>query len=237
MSNACAPPSHVDALGAGGSGMQGVTSMFTMVVPIIMWSYVTPYIMSFVFPKTMIMIEDAYCKVPSQEEIDASMDTEFPLSAECPLVEAEAPNTWTETILKTLMNSFLMFFIFLLTLWWNQEGMLYIPDNPIKYQEQNPCKYKDPERRGMAYDEIWIETEDKQKLQGWFIKQKSEPEKQRTIIFLHENAGNLGLRNDWFELIYKRLGCNILAVAYRGYSHSEGHPDQQGLLLDADAIL
>lgn len=72
----------------------------------------------------------------------------------------------------------------------------------------------------MHYEEIWIETKDKLKLQGWFLFQREEAPKKNTIIFLHENAGNLGLRMDWFEIIYKNLQCNILAVAYRGFSHS-----------------
>jgi len=89
----------------------------------------------------------------------------------------------------------------------------------------------------MNYEEIWIETSDKLKLQGWFISQPEQPQKRNTIIFFHENAGNIGLRMDWFELVYSHLQCNILAVAYRGYSRSQGKPSQEGLLLDAEAIL
>ena len=45
------------------------------------------------------------------------------------------------------------------------------------------------------------------------------------------------MRLDWFEMVYKRLNVNILAVAYRGYSSSEGYPDQKGIMLDTEAIL
>ena len=58
-----------------------------------------------------------------------------------------------------------------------------------------------------------------------------------TIIFLHENAGNIGLRLDWFELIYHKLDVNIVCVAYRGYSRSEGEPTQEGILQDAQAMV
>ena len=51
-----------------------------------------------------------------------------------------------------------------------------------------------------------------------------------TIIFFHENAGNLGLRLDYFDLIYHNVEVNIVAVAYRGYSRSEGTPNETGLL-------
>ena len=58
-----------------------------------------------------------------------------------------------------------------------------------------------------------------------------------TVIFLHENAGNIGLRLDYFELIYNKLDVNIVAVAYRGYSKSGGEPNEEGILLDAQAMV
>ncbi len=42
---------------------------------------------------------------------------------------------------------------------------------------------------------------------------------------------------DWFEIVFKTLKVNIVAVAYRGFSRSEGKPSQEGLLLDSAAIL
>ena len=77
----------------------------------------------------------------------------------------------------------------------------------------------------MDYEDIWLETKDKLKLQGWFLYQKEEPEKKNTLVFFHENAGNIGLRMDWFELIYKHLKCNIVGVSYRGFGRSMGKPD------------
>jgi fermentation-respiration switch protein FrsA (DUF1100 family) len=62
------------------------------------------------------------------------------------------------------------------------------------------------------------------------------------MVFFHENAGNIGLRMDFFEMAYKRFDCNFLVVAYRCYSGSERGPDgsatpnQEGIMIDADAI-
>ena len=53
---------------------------------------------------------------------------------------------------------------------------------------------------------------------------------------MHENAGNIGLRMDWFEFVHFTMGYNILCVAYRGYSYSKGKPSEAGLKLDAKAI-
>ena len=63
------------------------------------------------------------------------------------------------------------------------------------------------------------------------------PENERPlIVFLQENAGNLGYRLPFFKIITKELGVNILAIAYRGYSYSDGTPSEKGLQLDAKAI-
>jgi hypothetical protein len=35
----------------------------------------------------------------------------------------------------------------------------------------------------------------------------------------------------------KELGVNILSIAYRGYSYSEGTPSEKGLQIDAKAII
>ena len=103
--------------------------------------------------------------------------------------------------------------------------MLYIPAMPIQFIEKNPPRYQSPAVRGLQHEEIWLKTKDGLKLQGWFMYQEKDTKKAITLIFLHENAGNIGLRLDWFELMYKNLNCNILAVAYRGYSRSQGSPD------------
>ena len=57
------------------------------------------------------------------------------------------------------------------------------------------------------------------------------------LIFFHGNAGNIGSRLPNIDLLVKRLNCNVLILAYRGYGHSEGKPSEKGLQLDAEATL
>lgn len=71
----------------------------------------------------------------------------------------------------------------------------------------------------MPYEDVSISTKDGLKLAGWFIKQKN-PIQHETIIFFHENAGNIGNRLGFLEQIYIELEVNILIVGYRGYGHS-----------------
>lgn len=47
----------------------------------------------------------------------------------------------------------------------------------------------------------------------------------------------MGARLQYFHLYYHLVGCNILAVAYRGYGKSTGIPNESGIKLDALAIM
>ncbi len=60
---------------------------------------------------------------------------------------------------------------------------------------------------------------------------------RRLVIFFHENAGNLGLRLDYFSMLYHEMNCDVLPVAYRGYSDSSGTPSEKGLKLDAAGVM
>ncbi len=100
--------------------------------------------------------------------------------------------------------------------------MLYIPDAPnqaFKYPENNPKTYRNPQERGMTYDDVSVTTTDGMILRGWFLKQKN-PQAHETFVFFHANAGNIGNRMNNLELLYYELEVNVLIVGYRGYGHS-----------------
>ena len=42
------------------------------------------------------------------------------------------------------------------------------------------------------------------------------------------------MRLDFYQMLYQKLHVNILTIAYRGYSSSEGIPSEDGLKLDAE---
>lgn len=54
---------------------------------------------------------------------------------------------------------------------------------------------------------------------------------------MHENAGNIGFRLDFYQTLFSKLDVNIVTFAYRGYSDSEGHPTEEGIKLDAAAMV
>ncbi len=116
--------------------------------------------------------------------------------------------------------------------------MLYVPDAPnqaFRYPENNPRTYRNPSERNMLYEDVKVTTKDNLVLAGWFIKQKN-PLAHETLIYFHENAGNIGNRLYSLEVLYFELEVNILIVGYRGYGHSQGTPTEPGLELDGEAI-
>ena len=138
-------------------------------------------------------------------------------------------------------------FIFLYVLSIYQDDLLYLRNIPIRHIYDNPKSYQSPAERYMNHLAITIEREDGVKLKGWFINNLDEQDRnvfrsedlqnRRLVIFFHENAGNIGLRMDYYVQLYKMLGIDILAMAYRGYSDSTGEPSEQSLKQDAHAIM
>ena len=150
-------------------------------------------------------------------------------------------------LLKMASYWCLFTFIFLYILSIYQDDILYLRNIPIRHIYDNPKSYQSPAERDMNYLPITIDREDGVKLKGWFINNTDEEGKnvfrtadlsnRRLVIFFHENSGNIGLRMDYYVQLYKMLGIDILAMAYRGYSDSTGEPNELNLKQDAHAIM
>ena len=66
-------------------------------------------------------------------------------------------------------------------------------------------------------------------LKGWLCLNKNS-KSVPTIVFFHENAGNIGTRLPFIKTYMERIQCNFLIVAYRGFSDSEGVPSEEGIV-------
>jgi hypothetical protein len=53
----------------------------------------------------------------------------------------------------------------------------------------------------MDYSDVTVSTKDGIKLKGWFVRQ-SNPSQCDTIIYFHENAGNIGNRLQFISDLY-----------------------------------
>jgi uncharacterized protein len=101
--------------------------------------------------------------------------------------------------------------------------LLYLPDRVI---------LQTPACRGLAFDELTIETEDGERLHGWWVPGPSPPAGH--VLLCHGNAGNIGDRVLHAELLTE-AGFDVLLFDYRGYGRSSGRPGEQGTYVDASA--
>jgi fermentation-respiration switch protein FrsA (DUF1100 family) len=76
-----------------------------------------------------------------------------------------------------------------------------------------------------------IHTSDGLALTAWYAPAK---EGQRTIVYIHGNAGTLGDRHGRV-LPYLQRGFGLLLVGYRGYGGNPGEPTETGLYKDGRA--
>ncbi len=90
-----------------------------------------------------------------------------------------------------------------------------------------------PADRGLEFDDVFFQASDEERLHGWFVPGTTD----KTIVWFHGNAGNIGHRVDNIVELHDRLGVNIFIFDYRGYGLSDGSPSEQGMYLDADAAL
>ncbi len=120
------------------------------------------------------------------------------------------------------MNHHKIFFILLLFYFSCGSGLIFFPGKNIAAT---------PERLGYTYEDIYFNSGDGIKLNGWWIPSKSPG---RTVLFSHGNAGNISHRMDSIR-IFNELGLNVFIYDYRGYGLSGGSPSEAGVYIDAEA--
>ena len=88
-----------------------------------------------------------------------------------------------------------------------------------------------PAAAGMAYEDVYLSTEDGVRLHGWLVPARAD---SPVLLFFHGNAGNISHRLDSIR-IFRELGLAVFIIDYRGYGLSEGQTDEAGTYRDADA--
>ncbi len=130
--------------------------------------------------------------------------------------------------------------LFIYQLYTNQEKLLYQPQKSEQSSglpKDNPTPFKHPLEQGLAYENIYLQTRDGERLHAWWIPQTEAPETRPTLLWFHANAGNMGLRLPNIRLYHAALGVNIFILSYRGYGESSGSPSEEGLIIDAETAL
>jgi uncharacterized protein len=104
-------------------------------------------------------------------------------------------------------------------------SLLYFPSRAI---------IETPDRAGLDYLELELETNDGERLHGWWIGARTES--LGHLLLCHGNAGNVGDRVLHAALL-TATGFDVLVFDYRGYGRSSGRPSEAGTYRDARAAL
>lgn len=111
---------------------------------------------------------------------------------------------------------------------------LAITQRSAMYQRGGPDLA--PAQAGLPQGErLTLTTQDGERLAAWHVAPQAQLQRM-VFVYFHGNGGTLALRAERFRAMTAR-GDGLLAVEYRGYPGSTGSPSEQGLLLDADALL
>ena len=131
------------------------------------------------------------------------------------------------TLLVFIAFGFVLYAGFSLMLYLLQDRLVFLPHMPGRELDTTP------KSMGFSYEDVWIDTEDGERLHGWYIP-TDDDRSRGTLLFFHGNAGNISHRME-SVLIFNRLGLNVLIVDYRGYGQSSGKPGEEGTYRDARA--
>ena len=82
---------------------------------------------------------------------------------------------------------------------------------------------------------ISLSSTDNVTLTAWYCAPSAD-KKMPLLIYFHGNTGNIGDRSNKLRH-FKEAGFGILAISYRGYGTSGGHPTEQGIYADARAAM
>jgi uncharacterized protein len=81
-------------------------------------------------------------------------------------------------------------------------------------------------------EELVLDTADGEKVIAWHVPPRGD---KPVVLYFHGNGGALAHRVDRFRRIAAD-GTGLLALSYRGYGGSSGHPTETGLINDAQAV-
>lgn len=118
----------------------------------------------------------------------------------------------------------LFYCLIVVVLYINQRNLMYHPD-----KQKHELVYYNLD----GTEEVTLHTKDNIKLQAWFRRSNGDGE---MVIFLHGNAGSLENRINHLRQL-SEMGYGFIIPAWRGFGKSEGFPTEEGLYLDAEAVI
>jgi hypothetical protein len=109
-------------------------------------------------------------------------------------------------------------------------AFLYVTQRSLQYF---PERFRTaPAAAGMPEaEEVTLDTADGEKVIAWHVPPRDD---KPVIVYFHGNGASLRWRVDRFRAL-TREGFGLVALSYRGYGGSTGHPTEAGLMQDAQA--
>jgi len=126
------------------------------------------------------------------------------------------------TVLKWLLAAAVAYAGFVALLYVSQRKLMYLPDT-TRWQ---PASVGFPEAA-----EVVLDTADREKVIVWHVPPRHG---KPVVLYFQGNGGGLNLRARRFRQLIA-TGAGLIALGYRGYGGSSGHPSEAGLLHDAAA--
>ena len=81
-----------------------------------------------------------------------------------------------------------------------------------------------------AAEEVLLDTADGERVIAWHLPPGAD---RPVVLYLHGNGGALSHRAERFRALTAD-GTGLVAIDYRGYGGSTGHPTEPGLVIDAE---
>lgn len=113
------------------------------------------------------------------------------------------------------------------------ENWLVFPGAGLSHGNWNPTEFK--------FEEVVYHAKDGTKLVGWYLNNggnlTGEKKGNPTVLVFHGNAENVASSARIGLPLQHHLSADVMLAEYRGYGKSEGSPNEQGILQDADAAM
>ena len=125
--------------------------------------------------------------------------------------------------------SFLMLIVSGIYLFTHQSEMIFYPT--LRDERVPPVEFVNG-KTGLAFEEVEIETFDKEKVYMYVLLQKENPQNARTIIMFQSNTGSYIDRIDLIKDYTEKCKVNFAICVYRGFDKSTSVPKEE--LMDQD---
>jgi len=127
---------------------------------------------------------------------------------------------WVSRIVRMLRVALILYLLVLLLMTFLETWLVY----PIP-----PLERADWIAAELEHEEVWFHAADGTRLHGWFVP---HPEARRAIVYCHGNGEQVADNIEVVSRLRDRLQADVFIFDYRGYGHSEGTPNEAGLIAD-----